>query len=86
MSKASVNSDLKNMESELLRKSEEIIFTDIDELSKYNEKLLSEFVKYLNNKHKNTRDVFCCGSRIQIVKPEEFVKEFNNLIINQIRK
>ena len=83
MSKASINTDLRDYGG--FRNPEEIVFTNADELSKYNEKLLHGFITYLNKKNKKTHSVFHCGAYVQIVNDSEvFVKEFNDFIMSQI--
>lgn len=83
MSKASINTDLRDYSG--FRNPDEIVFTNMDELSKYNKILLNEFITYLNNKQKKTHNVFHCGARVQIVDDsEEFVKEFNDFVMSKI--
>lgn len=85
MSKASIETDLKDYGG--FRNSEEIVFTDADALSKYNEALLKGFITYLNKRHKKTRNVFHCGVRVQIVEDsEEFVKDFNNFVMTSFKE
>ena len=85
MSKASIETDLRDYNE--FRDSNEIVFTNTEELSKYNEKLLTGFITYLNNKHKKNRNVFHCGASVQIVcNSEEFVKEFNDFVISKIKQ
>lgn len=64
----------------------QILFTDVNELSKYNEKLLEEFVTYLNSRHEKTGNVFHCGARVQILSGEELVKDFNKAVTMNIAK
>lgn len=63
-----------------MRDEEKIVFTSMDELSKYNEKLLSEFVSYLNDKHKQNHNVFHCGAKVSIVSDDKLIKEFLNSV------
>lgn len=76
MSKASIEADLRDYSE--FRKPEEIVFTNANELSKYNEKLLNGFISYLNNKHKQTHDVFHCGATVQIPSDDKLIKDFLN--------
>ena len=66
--------------------SEAIVFTNEEELSKYNEALLNQFVSYLNKKHKKTKDVFVCSASIQISPDENLVKNFNKCVMQHITK
>ena len=63
----------------------EIVFTSMDELSKYNATLLNGFVSYLNDRHKRKRDAFHCGARVQIISGEELVNDFNSGIIESMK-
>lgn len=84
MSKASINTDLQDYGG--FRSSEEIVFTNADELSKYNKTLLNGFITYLNNRHKKTKGVFHCGASVQIVSDEDLVMEFNDFVMSKITK
>lgn len=76
MSKASIEADLRDYSE--FRKPEEIVFTNANELSKYNEKLLNEFISYLNNRHKQNHAVFYCGVTVQILPDDKLIKDFLN--------
>ena len=76
MSKASIETDLRDYSE--FRKPEEIVFTNTNEFSKYNEKLLNRFISYLNNRHKQTYDVFDCGATVQILPADKLIKDFLN--------
>ena len=49
-------------------------------LLKYNEKLLDEFIIYLNTKHKESHNVFDCGATVQVIQKEKLVKEFIDIL------
>ena len=76
MNKASIETNLRDYNE--FRNSEEIVFTNATELSKYNEKLLNGFISYLNNRHKKTSCVFHCGATVQILPDNKLIKEFLN--------
>lgn len=76
MSKASIETDLRDYSE--FRKPEEIVFTNANELYKYNEKLLNVFISYLNNRHKKIHDVFHCGATVQILPDDKLIKDFLN--------
>lgn len=85
MSKASIETDLRDYGG--FRDPNEIVFTNIDELSKYNQTILNGFIKYLNKKQMKTHNVFHCGAKVQIVSDsEELIKEFNDFVINKIKE
>ena len=56
--------------------NEKIVFTNMANLNNYNEKLLSEFVDYLNKRHKKNHDIFHCGAAVQIFENKEIIKDF----------
>lgn len=64
-----------------MENNKEVIFSNIDNLNTYNEKLLNEFINYLNMRHKKCNDVFDCNVRIQIIENEELIQDFLQLVM-----
>lgn len=64
------------LRNEGMQRSNDIVFTSIDELNRYNEKLLNNFIDYLNHQHKQSKNVFHCGARIQILDKQHLVKDY----------
>lgn len=54
----------------------EVVFSTMDNLNDYNEKLLSEFVQYVNERHRSLHDVFYCGTTVQMSESRDLIADF----------
>ena len=61
--------------------NDNIVFTDSNKLHQYNEKLLKEFIHYLNLKAQKRHNIFHCGASVSIIENDEIIDDFLQSII-----
>ena len=56
--------------------NDNIVFTDSNKLHQYNEKLLKEFIHYLNLQGQKHHNIFNCGASISIIENDKIIDDF----------